>query len=144
MNYSETYFELDSEEATHCYHCHLICIKGHVETVDTKDQSNAIVYGMFVDTVDMKIKACKCIECYVCRDCQYCTGVCGSYTIPIQSTMRCENSTLLCIKWPLTLILNQFSIRKKFWKAETKGFSTMPSILSILYMSILSIQDKDL
>ena len=39
MNYSETYFELDSEEATHCDHCHLICcvyIKGYVETVDTK------------------------------------------------------------------------------------------------------------
>ena len=63
---------------------------------------------------------------------------------PIQSTMRCENSTLLCIKWPLTLILNQFSIYKKFWKAETEGFSTIPPILSILYMSILSIQDKDL
>ena len=30
--------------------------------IDTKDQSNAIVYGMFVDTVD--------------------TGVCGSYTTP--------------------------------------------------------------
>ena len=57
---------LDSEEATHCYHCHLICIKGHVETVDTKDQSNAIVYGIFVDTVNTKIKACKRIECYVC------------------------------------------------------------------------------
>ena len=56
---------------THCYHCHLICIKGHVETVDTKDQSNAIVYGMFVDTVDTKIKPCKCIDCYVCRDCRY-------------------------------------------------------------------------
>ena len=42
-----TYFKLDSEEATHCDHCHLICwvyIKGHVEMVDTKDQSNAIVY----------------------------------------------------------------------------------------------------
>ena len=26
--------------------------KGHVETVDTKDQSNAIVYGMFVNTVN--------------------------------------------------------------------------------------------
>ena len=41
MNYSETYFELDSEEATHCYHCHLISyvyIKG---LVNTKDQSNA-------------------------------------------------------------------------------------------------------
>ena len=40
LNYSETYFKLDSEEATHC---HLICcvyIKGHVEMVDTKDQSN--------------------------------------------------------------------------------------------------------
>ena len=61
MNYSETYFELDSEEATHC---HLICymyIQGHVKMVDTKDQSNAIVYAMlFVDTVD--------------------TGVCGSCT----------------------------------------------------------------
>ena len=42
MNYSETYFELDSEEATHCDHCHLIYIKGHVDTVDTKDQNNAI------------------------------------------------------------------------------------------------------
>ena len=125
----------------------------------------------------------------------------------IQSTMRCEHSTILCIKWPLTLILNrfqstksfgklrlrafqlyhqyyqyyicrycqyririsnafnaiyddtvdtkhahmflpitflifnQFSIHKQFWKAETEGFSTIPSIL---YMSILSIQDKDL
>ena len=43
---------------------------------------------------------------------------------------------------PMTfLIFNGFSIRKKFWKAETQGFSTIPSIL---YMSILSIQDKDL
>ena len=34
-------------EATHCHHCHLICcvyIEEHVEMVDTKDQSNAIVY----------------------------------------------------------------------------------------------------
>ena len=30
--------------------------------------------------------------------------------------------------WLITsLILNGFSIQKKFWKAETKGFSTMPS-----------------
>ena len=39
------------------------------------------------------------------------------------------------------LIFNQFSICKKFWKAETQGFSTIPSIL---YMSTLLIQDKDL
>ena len=30
--------------------------------------------------------------------------------------------------WLITsLILNRFSIRKKFWKAETLGFSTIPS-----------------
>ena len=81
MKYSETYFKLDSEEATHC---HLICcvyIKGHVETVNTKDQSNAIVYlyGMlFVDAVDMKIKACNALNAMFV-DTVY-TGVCGSYT----------------------------------------------------------------
>ena len=48
MNYSETYFELDSEEATHCYHCHLIScvyIKG---LVNTKDQSNACMCEMML------------------------------------------------------------------------------------------------
>ena len=46
MNYSETYFELDSEEATHCHHCHLFSrmyIKG---LVNTKDQSNACMCEM--------------------------------------------------------------------------------------------------
>ena len=38
---------------------------------------------------------------------------------------------------PITfLIFNRFSISKKFWKAETRCFSTIPSIL---YMSTLSI-----
>ena len=82
MNYSETYLELDSEEATYCHHCHLICsvyIKGHVETVDTKDQSNAIVYGLlFVDTVDTKIKACNALNAMFVKTVN--TGVCGSYT----------------------------------------------------------------
>ena len=33
---------------------------------------------------------------------------------------------------PITfLIFNRFSIRKKFWKAETQGFSTIPSILYV-------------
>ena len=46
MNYSETYFELDSEEATHCHHCHLIScvyIKG---LVNTEDQSNSCMCEM--------------------------------------------------------------------------------------------------
>ena len=48
MNYSETYFELDSEEATHCHHCHLITcvyIKG---LVNTKHQSNACMCEMML------------------------------------------------------------------------------------------------
>ena len=81
MNYSETYFELDSEEATHC---HLICcvyIKGHVKTVDTKDQSNAIVYWvgiLFVDTVDTQIKAHNSVIAMFVDTVD--TGVCGSYS----------------------------------------------------------------
>ena len=83
MNYSETYYELDSEEATHC---HLICcvyIKGHVETVDAKDQSNAIVYRvgiLFVNTVDTNIKARNAFNAMFVNTVD--TGVCGSYTTP--------------------------------------------------------------
>ena len=42
---------------------------------------------------------------------------------------------------PITfLIFNGFSIRKKFWKAETQGFSTIPSIL---YVSLhLRVQNR--
>ena len=70
-----------------------------------------IVYAMlFVDTVDTKIKACNAFNAiYV--------------------------NTFLPITF---LIFNRFSIRKKFFKAETEGFST------ILYMLLLLIQDKDL
>ena len=41
---------------------------------------------------------------------------------------------------PITfLIFNRFSIRKMFWKAKTKGFSTIPSILYMLILLILDI-----
>ena len=100
-----------------------------------------IVYSiLFVHTVNMKIKACNALNAMFVETVDTLVFVALTQHL-IQSTMRCENSTLLCIKWPLTLIFNLFSIRKKFWKAETEGFSTIPSIL---YMSILSIQDKDL
>ena len=77
-----------------------------------------IVYTMlFVNTVDTKIKACNAFNAIL--------------TLSIQNTFL-----------PITfLIFNRFSICKKFWKAETEGFSTIPSLL---YMSILLIQDKDL
>ena len=54
-------------------------IKGHVERVDTKDQSNAIVYAMlFVDTVGMNIKACNALNALFVYNVD--TGVCGFYT----------------------------------------------------------------
>ena len=100
-----------------------------------------IVYGiLFVNTVDVKIKAGNALNAVFVET----VDTLGSVALTqhlIQSTMRCENFTLLCIKSALALIFNQFSICKKFWKAETKGFSFIPSIL---YMSILSIQYKDL
>ena len=75
MNYSETYFELDTEEATHCHHCHLIScvyIKG---LVNTNDQSNACMCEMMwkgskealtvlIDTYVTHVKRVKKL-CYV-------------------------------------------------------------------------------
>ena len=81
-----------------------------------------IVYAMlFVDTVDTKIKACNAFN-----------------AIYVNTVDTKHIHTFLPITF---LIFNRFSIRKKFWKAETEGFSTIPSLL---YMFILSIQDKDL
>ena len=81
-----------------------------------------IVYAMlFVDTVDTKIKACNAFN-----------------AIYVDTVNTKHIHTFL----PMTfLMFNRFSICKKFWKAETEGFSTIPSLLC---MSILSIQDKDL
>ena len=79
-------------------------------------------YGiLFVNTVDTKIKACKALN-----------------AIYVDTVDTKHIHTFLLITF---LIFNGFSIRKKFWKAGTQGFSTIPSIL---YMLTLSIQDKDL
>ena len=81
-----------------------------------------IVYAMlFVDTVDTKIKVRNAFN-----------------AIYVDTVDTKHIYTFLPITF---LIFNRFSIRKKFWKAETKGFSTIPSLL---YMLILSIQNKDL
>ena len=69
-------------------------------------------YGiLFVDTADTKIKACNALNAMFVK------------TVDILSK---HIHTFL----PLTfLIFNGFSIRKKFWTAETQGFLTIPSIL---------------
>ena len=57
-----------------------------------------IVYGiLFVDTVDMKIKAHNALNAMFVETVDTLVFVALTQHL-IQSTMRCENSTLLCIK----------------------------------------------
>ena len=76
---------------------------------------------------------------YICWHCPYKTRISNAFNAIYVDTVDTKHiHTFLLITF---LMFNGFSIRKKFWKAETQGFSTIPSIL---YMSTLSIQDKDL
>ena len=98
LNYSEPYFELDSEEATHCRLICCVYIKGHVETVNTKDQSNAIVYWVWY---------------LVCRHCWYkdqskqamhlmlCLSTLSTLVF-VALTQHLMQVWKFCIKWPLT------------------------------------------
>ena len=80
MNYSETYFELDSEEATHCDHCHLIScvyIKG---LVNTKIKAMHVCVKMM--SKGSKEALIVLIVTHVTQVERVESGVCGSYTTP--------------------------------------------------------------
>ena len=132
-----------------------------VNTVDTKIKACNALSAMFVETVDTTVKTHPHIPAqtflifnrfsirkkfwkaetqgYICRYSRYKTRISNAFNAIYVDTVDTKHiHTFLPITF---LIFNGFSIRKKFWKAETQGFSTIPSIL---YMSILSIQDKDL
>ena len=71
---------------------------------------SCIVYGMlFVNSVDTKIKAHNAFN-----------------AIYVDTVDTKHIHMFLPIAF---LILNRFSIHKKFWKAATEGFSTIPLIL---------------
>ena len=142
MNYSETYFELDSEEATHCDHCHLICcvyIKGHVEMVDTKDQSNAIVYWVcyFVCRhCRYKDQSMQGIQCYICWHCRYKTHP----HIPAHNFLNIQwifNLQKVLESWDSGLF-NHTIYNINVDTVNTRQGSLMHSMLS---MSTLSIQN---
>ena len=60
-----------------------------------------IVHGiLFVNTVDTKIKARNALNAMFVKTVNTLVFVALTQHL-IQSTMGCENSTLLCIKWPL-------------------------------------------
>ena len=73
---------------------------------------------LYMSTLLTQDKDLKCIQCYLCR------------TVDTKHIHTFKPITFL--------IINGFSVRKKFWKAETQGFSTIPSI------PYMSTQDKDL
>ena len=71
---------------------------------------------------------------YICRHCRYKTRISNAFNAIYVDTVDTKHiHTFLPITF---LIFNGFSIRKKFWKAATQGFSTIPSILSMLTLSI--------
>ena len=107
---------------------------------------------IYVDTVYIKYKYFLCIQSaksfgklrlrafqpyhqyYICQYSQYRTRISNAFNAIYVNTVDTKHIHMLL---PITfLIFNRFSIHKKFWKVETKGFSTIPSIL---YMLILSI-----
>ena len=64
-------------------------IKGHVETVDTKDQSNAIVYCVCYVACRhcwYEHQSMQCIECSICR--HWCLWLLHN---TVYRVMRCEN-----------------------------------------------------
>ena len=70
---------------------------------------------------------------YICWHCQYKTRISNAFnTIYVDTVDTKHIHTFLPITF---LIFNGFSIHKKFWKANTKGFSTIP-ILSMLTLLI--------
>ena len=140
MNYSETYFELDSEEATHCDHCHLICcvyIKGHVEMVDTKDQSNAIVYWVWYFVCwhcRYKDQRMQGIECYICWHCRYKTHP----HIPAHNFLNIQwifNPQKVLESWDSGLF-NHTIYTIYVDTVDTRQGSLMHSMLSMLTLSI--------
>ena len=138
-----------------------------INTVDTKIKACNALNAMFVETVDTTLKTHPHIpahnflniqwifnpqksfgkltlrafqpyhQYYTCWYCWHKTRIFNAFNAIYVDTVDTKHiHTFLSITF---LIFNGFSIRKKFWKADTQGFSTIPSIL---YMSTLSTQDK--
>ena len=74
---------------------------------------------------------------YICRYCRYRTRISNTFNAVYVDTVDTKHIHMfLTITF---LIFNRFSICKMFWKAETEGFSTIPSLLYMLILSILDI-----
>ena len=78
------------------------------------------------------------IKYYICQHCQHKTRISNAFNAMYVDTV---NTKHIYTFLPITfLIFNQFSIRKKFWKAETMGFSTIPS--NTIYVDTIDTRHK--
>ena len=106
---------------------HNRCILKYVKDVEDRSNTHKGCNAMYVEDVeDIKTSHNRCILKYV-EDVKV-------DQIHIRAVMLCMSKTSKMGKehthtfWLITsLILNGFSIRKKFWKAETESFPTIPS-----------------
>ena len=107
LNYSETYFELDSEETTHCDHCHLIScvyIKGHVSIHCCMDQSNACMCENDVKGVERSLNSFNCYSCYSSQKSRkWCLWLLSNTACRVtQFVTHVERvESVLYIQWPL-------------------------------------------
>ena len=79
-----------------------------------------------------------CYIYYICQYCQYRTRISNAFNAIYVDTVDTKHiHTFLPITF---LIFNRFSICKKFWKAETYGFSTIPS--NTIYVNTVDTRHK--
>ena len=130
MNYSETYFELDSEEASHCHHCHLIScvyIKGHMSIHCTKDQSNACMCENDVEGVKRSLNSFNCYSCYSSRKSRkWCLWLLRNTAYRVtQFVTHVERAeSVLYIQWPLAPARREgYCVSLPSW-----GFSSSPLV----------------
>ena len=75
---------------------------------------------------------------YICQHSRHKTRISNAFNAMYVDTVDTKHIyTFLPITF---LIFNRFSIRKKFWKAETVGFSTIPS--NTIYVDTVDTRHK--
>ena len=123
-----TLFDVGGVEV-HSIECIEYCTKDQSNVEDVEDRSNTHkgCNAMYVEDVkDIKTSHNRCILKYV-KDVEDRSnthkGCNAMYVEDVEDGKRTYHTF-----WLITsLILNGFSIRKKFWKAETESFPTIPS-----------------
>ena len=100
-----------------------------------------IVYGiLFVDTVNTKIKALNALNAMFVETVD--TLVFVAHTQHhIKSTMRCENSTVLCIKWPFAPARREgYLLQYSIWKAFClRGLAVHQSVQGGSFVNFLRL-----